>query len=130
MRHQHGYIAILTVILIMAVVVIATTTISLLSIGEAQSALSLFIGGSTLDFVEGCAEDALLQSRDNASFGNTSPVLITRPEGTCQISVTKNGTTWTIDVTTTATTYVRTIEAIISRTSSQVTLTSWQEKIL
>jgi hypothetical protein len=120
---QEGYIAILTVLIISVVVLAVATTVSLLSIGEAQSGLALFKGEDTLTFVESCMEDALLKARNNNSYtGGT----ITRPEGTCSITVSKAGTTWTVTATTTATQYVRTVQAVVTR-GTAVTITSWKE---
>src|SRR5260221_5347286 len=101
-QFEAGYIAILTVLIISAVVIAIATTVSLLAIGEAQSSLSLFKGEDTLTFVEGCMEDALLKARNSNSYTSGS---ITRPEGTCTITVAKAGTTWTVTATTTNTQY-------------------------
>ncbi|HSW96875.1 MAG TPA: hypothetical protein VLF89_03540 [Candidatus Saccharimonadales bacterium] len=120
---QKGYIAILTVLIISAVVITIATTVSLLAIGEAQSSFALFKGEDTLTFVEGCMEDALLKARNNNSYTSGS---ITRPEGTCTITVSKAGTTWTVTATTTSTQYVRTVQAVITR-GSQMAITSWKE---
>ncbi len=120
----HGYIALSTVLIISVVVIALSTTVSLLSIGEAQSSFAQLKGEDTLDFVEGCAEDALLKARVNAAYtGGT----ITRPEGTCSVSISKAGSQWTIDVTTTATAYIRTIRVVCNRTGTGLTLISWKE---
>src|SRR5690348_16902664 len=100
MQKQKGFIAISMVILLVALVIAISTTVALLSIDEAESALTLTNGESTLDFVEGCTEDALLKARANASYSGGN---ITRPEGTCTVSVSKGGSTWTLTVSTTAT---------------------------
>lgn len=121
--HDSGYIALTTVILLSAVIILITTATSLLAIGEAQSSFALFNGENTLTFVEGCMEDALLKSQASATYSGGT---ITRPEGTCIITVTKNVNVWTITATTTATPYTRTIQAIITRSTS-LTLTSWKE---
>lgn len=124
MKKQKGYVAILTVLILMSVIITAATTVTLLSIGEAQSALALYKGEDTLAFVEGCAEDALLKSRASASYTGGP---ITRPEGTCSVTINKAGTTWTITVSTTNTLYVRTIQIVINRLPTGITLTSWKE---
>src|ERR1700730_8548477 len=90
---EDGYVALATVILLSAVIILITTATSLLAIGEAQSSLALFNGENTLTFVEGCMEDALLKSQASATYAGGT---IIRPEGICTITVTKNGATWTI----------------------------------
>jgi len=122
---QRGYIALLTVLIVMSVVLTTVSTVALFAIGEAQSGLALFKGEDTLTFVEGCTEDYMLKIRaQGAGFvaGN-----ITRPEGTCTITVNSGDPSWNITVSTTATTYKRSIRAIFTRNPTGITLTSWKE---
>ena len=125
---QKGYIALITVLIIMSVVLTSTLTATLLSINEAQSGFALFKGEDTLTFVEGCVEDAMLKIRANASYSGAS---ITRPEGTCNIIYNAGGggpTNWDITVSTTATAYKRSIEVVFTRpTTGSITITSWKE---
>ena len=99
------------------------TTVSLLAIGEAQSSYALSKGEDTLGFVEGCMEDALLKVRASDSYVGGS---ITRPEGTCTITISKVDSTWTVTATTTSTTYKRTIEVVGNKGTSFI-ITSWKE---
>lgn len=124
---QKGYIALITVLIVMAVVLTTASTVALLAIGEGQSGFSLFKGEDTLTFVEGCVEDAMLKIRANASYNGTS---ITRPEGTCTITYNVGGggpTNWDITVSTTATTYKRSIGVVFTRNPTGITLISWKE---
>jgi len=122
---QKGYIATLTVLIIMAVVLATATTVTFLSIGEAQSGFALFKGEDTLSFVEGCTEDYLLKIRSQgASFVAGD---ITRPEGTCTIIVNSGNPDWDITVSTDTTTYKRSIRVIFTRNATGITLTSWKE---
>lgn len=135
MTMQKGYIALITVLIVMAVVVTSATTVALLSIGEGQSGFALFKGENTLTFVEGCVEDALLKARASSTFGDPvgTTVTVIRPEGSCKIKVvSKVGSptvVWTMRAQTdTATTkYNRIIEVVFNRSSSGITLTSWKE---
>lgn len=120
---QKGYVALVSVLTISAVVLAMSTTVALLAIGEAQSSFALFKGEDTLTFVEGCMEDALLKSKAISTYTGGS---ITRPEGTCTITISKAGSVWTITATTTDTKYARAVQAIVTRGSSLV-ITSWKE---
>lgn len=121
---QNGFVALTTVLIVLGVVLALSATVSYLSIGEAQSAFALNQGEATLQFVEGCMEDALLKSKQSAAYtGGT----ISRPEGTCQITVSKVGSTWTITSTNTLTTYKRTVQTVINRNSSDLVILSWKE---
>lgn len=126
---MRGFVAISTVLILGSVVVGIATTVSLLSIGEAQSGLALYKGEDSLNFVEGCAEDALLKSRSDANFPTPNPITFSRPEGTCNINVNKTATPWVMTVTNndSAAMYRRTIEVRYTRNPTGITLTSWKE---
>ena len=108
---ERGYIALITVLIVMAVVLTTASTVAFLGIGEGQSGFAIFKGEETLALVEGCAEDAMLKSRVNPAYGEPigTPVTVTLPEGSCTITViskTGSGTiTWTMRVTTVSTIY-------------------------
>lgn len=120
---QKGYVALVIVLTISVVALTTATTIALLGIGEAQSSLALSKGEDVLQFVEGCMEDALLKAKNDVTYigGN-----ITRPEGTCTVTVSKNGNNWTLTASTTATAYKRTVQAQITRTGN-IAINNWRE---
>jgi len=125
-----GFIAISTVLILSVVVVSIVSTVTLLAIGEGQSALALGKGEETLLFVEGCVEDGLLKSANSPSFGEPigTPVYITRPDGTCAVIInSKTGIIWDMTVTTIAVLYKRTVRVNFSRNTTGITLNSWVE---
>lgn len=123
---QSGYIALMTVLIIMAVVVSTATTVSLLAIGETQSGFSLYKGESTLNLVEGCVEDAMLKIRSDSSYGGGT---ISRPEGACIVSANLDThPNWEITVTNNDTTYKRQIRVRFTKNPTGITLTSWKEE--
>lgn len=133
-RMEKGYIATLTVLIVMAVVMVTAATVTFLSIGEAQSGFSLFKGEDTLTFVEGCTEDALLKARASSTFGDppdgTTVITITRPEGSCKIKVVSKTGPWTmrIQTDTTVTKYNRIIEVGFTRSGAGITSPiTWKE---
>lgn len=123
---MRGFAAISTVLILASVVVAVAATITLLSIGEAQSSLVLSKGEDNLTFVEGCVEDYMLKIRANP----TLPGDIVRPEGTCTVSV-NNGQSgpvnWDLIITSQTTSYQRQIEVVFTRNPTGITLTSWKE---
>jgi hypothetical protein len=123
-KQNGGYIAIFAVLMIAIAGIMLATSASLLGIGEVQSSLSLTQGEGELHFVEGCAEDALWKARasDTYTGGN-----ITRPEGTCTVSISKNGLIWTITVGSTNTLYTRRIQIVVTRNPTGLVITSWKE---
>lgn len=126
MQTQKGYIALLTTIIIMAVVLTTASTVALLSIGEAQSSFALFKGDDTLQFVEGCAEDALLKIRSNPSIAGT--FTIGRPEGQCTVTIESGSNPWSVLISTQSTQYKRTVRLIFDRNPTGIILTSWLEQ--
>jgi|SRR3989344_5721571 len=129
-----GYVAISILLILTAVVLGIMVTVAQLGIGEGQVSLALSKGEDTLNFVEGCMEDAMLKARANSAFGDPAgtPVTITRPEGTCLVTViSKTGSSpviWTVNATTTATKYTRVVRAMFSKSPTGITLTSWKEQ--
>jgi len=124
MKKDSGFIAITSVLVISAVALAIAVTVSLLAISEGQSSLALFKGEDTVTFVEGCAEDALLKARQNSSYAGGN---ITRPEGTCIVTVFKVGNVWTVTSTTNVTTFKRSIQTIFIINGINIVLTSWKE---
>lgn len=125
---EKGFIALSTVLVIMSVVVAVVMTVALLSIGEAQSSLAIYLGEDNLAAVEGCVEDVMLKIRADQTYSGTT---ISRPDGVnCSITYNPGGsgpTDWDLTITTNTTSYQRKIRAILTRNPTGITLTSWQE---
>lgn len=127
MRYR-GFIALFTVLALLAFSFSLMTAVTYLSIGEAQTGLARAQGDAAMALAEGCAEDALLQSsRDGSYTGGTVAYL----GGTCTISVSKNDPVWTMDISGTKDRFTRSIRIIFRYTSSVpalLTLMSWLEQ--
>lgn len=122
---EKGYIALTSLLVIFAVVGAIVTSITYLSIGEAQSGLALYKGEENLSFVEGCVEDVMLKIRSDSSYNGT---IITKPEGSCTISYTSSGPiNWDLTVSSQTVNYKRSIKLVFVRNPSGITLTSWRE---
>ena len=119
-----GYIAITTVMLISAITLMIAVTVTLVSINEGQSSLASSKGEERLSFVDGCMEDAILKIRNSASYaGGTT----TTPDGNCAITVAKVGSVYTVTASPVDLTYLKKVQAVVTRGASTVTITSWQE---
>jgi hypothetical protein len=124
MHKTKGYIALTTVLLVSAVTLVVTVTVTFVSLNEGQSSLASSKGEERLSFVDGCTEDAILKIRNNASYaGGTT----TTPDGNCTIVVSKVGTVYTVTASPADMTYVKKIQAVVTRGATTVTITSWQE---
>lgn len=121
---EKGFVAVASMLVVAAVMVTLTVSITLLSVGDLQSAFSMENGDETLSFIDGCVDDALLMSRENFAYTGGN---ITRPEGTCSVNVSKAGDIWTYTITTTATDYARTVIVVANWSTAGITLNSWSE---
>lgn len=121
---EEGYVAIAIVLILTVVILGIMVTVAQLGVGEGQVSLALSKGEDALNFAEGCMEDALLKIRSDPTYPGGS---ITRPEGTCTITVSQAGSTYTVTAAITGTTYRRTIQAVVARSTS-LGLTSWKEQ--
>jgi hypothetical protein len=123
MKNKKGYIAITSILVILAVVLTVGTTVSLLSVNNIQASLTDQKGEEALALVEGCAEDALLRLNNN----NSIPGSISLPEGNCNITNISNvGNDWTFTVSATILSYTKSLQINATRTNT-VQVTSWLE---
>lgn len=125
---QKGFIALLTVIALLAFSLSLTVAVTYLSINESQSGLALSRGASALSITEGCAEDALLlSSRDENYTGGEYASL----GGTCTVGVSKDVAVWTVDVSGTKDNFMRSVRIIFEYVPGPpgvITLQSWLER--
>ena len=119
-----GIIATTTVLIVMVVAVALASTLILTSINSGQSSLALVKSDMVLRLAESCSQQVLSVSRLDSSYSGGA---VNFPEGACTVSVSKNGSTWTADITSQLDTYTRIIRLVYTRTPSGITLISWQE---
>ena len=122
-KSNSGYIALSSILVISAVVLVIGISTSLLSVNDLLSSASGKKGDETVDFVEACIEDALLRlNEDNSIPGN-----ITLPQGTCSVTINSQvGNNWDFTVAATLNDYTRSVRLQVTRDTT-VVVTSWQE---
>ena len=119
---QKGYLAISSILIISAVVLAITVSVSYLSIGEGQTALSMTKAEQRLAFQDSCIEDILLKLRSN-----TNPVAGSMPEGNCNIFWNQDGLgNYTFTILSPDSTYMKQFTVNANRDYS-VSVTSWQQ---
>lgn len=127
-RTQKGFIAVLTVIALLAFSASLVFAAGYLSIGAAKSSLALAQGEAAYQALEGCAEDALLLAlRDENYAGGTYSYL----GASCTVEVAKDTTTWTFDIHSEKSGYSRSLRIVADRapgTPGTITLASWLER--
>lgn len=115
--------ALVSVLIISAVILIITVSAALRSVSEAQVSISNIRKEQEISFLETCIDDALLRLQ----YDNAIPATITVPLGTCTVTSSSVGTTWTITVTGTQNGYTKSIQAVVVR-AAPLTITSWKEQ--
>jgi len=123
---QHGYIAILAILIIGA----ASTAISLgiLSVGIDNQEIMLTTQQSTIarNVAVSCAEEALQKIHDVTGF--TGTVNHTIGADSCSYTITSTGNnTRRIDASSTVGSVVRKVQVYVTIGSSSISITSWQE---
>jgi len=122
-KGRRAYIALVSFLIVSAVVLVIGVTLAILGVSEAQMGLAEKRGHYALALAEGCAEDALLSSYYDGSYtGGTENY----PEGSCVVGVAKDGNNWTITTTATASGHTKKIEVKINR-GNEISILSWKE---
>ncbi|MDP1710472.1 MAG: hypothetical protein Q8L46_00815 [candidate division WWE3 bacterium] len=123
-KARGSYIAFTTFLILSAVILLAGTTLALLSIFQVQQSLAREKGFSALYLAEGCAADALLSAFYDSNYAGGTK---TPPEGNCTITVSKVGNNWVVTSTATvAGGYTRRVRVNILRQGS-IQILSWKE---
>lgn len=120
MRQSRGFIVLSTVFILLAVSLALGVTVTILSVGNAQTSFALSEGVEARNMLDGCIEDVLLFSRANDSYAGGT---ITRPDGSCSASLSKAGNEWTATVRTNGA-YDHAATVVFNRTGSGVALVS------
>ena len=120
--NQKGYIALTSLIVVTALVILIGISVSALSINDLQSSFAAMRNEETLNLVEACVEDALLRLNEE----NFIPGSITIAGKTCSVVPTQVGSNWDFTVQADLEGYTKKIRVTASRTST-VSITSWKE---
>lgn len=120
---RSGYAALASVLLISAITLSVVTSFALMSISSSQTTVEDTKQISSFTLVESCAEEALLQIRNN----NTVVSSITLPQGSCTVTINSHiGAAWVFTETGTQNGYTKSIQVSATR-NANVSITSWQE---
>jgi len=96
MKKSKGYIALSSILVIAAVVVVIGVSVSLSAVNDIQSALSGKKAEESFDIVQSCAEDAIMRINQY----DLLPTSISLPEGSCTITINSHaGNDWDFTVT-------------------------------
>ena len=122
---KHGYVALLTVIILSAVATVIATSLLLLGLGHSRSALSENQTTQAKAAADGCTEEALRQIRLSSSY-TASNVAINFTGSSCTYTVVA-GTTGSITATGTSGNNIRKVTIDLSARTPNIVFTKWQE---
>jgi len=118
---MNGYIALISVLIILAVISTGAITAAFLSIGEAGMGLQKNQSSEAYYLASACGEEALQQINDFPLFQGIG--ILTFDNGDCQYRVAGN----TISASGVVNSFVRRIQIVISQISPVIIISSWQE---
>ncbi len=118
-----GFIALVTILIILGIVLIIGLSISFLSIGEAQMSLQKSQSSQAYYLAYLCAEEALMKLKEDSGYtGETKFNII--GDDNCVISVTDN---WTIEILADFQNQIRKMKIVVSQINPEIIIDSWQE---
>mgnify|MGYP001563863367 FL=1 len=125
-KSSHGFITLISVLVVGAVGVAITLSMILLGLGSSRTSFALEQSNQAKALANACAEEAMQQIRDSTPF--TGSGNLTLGQGTCSYTVTNTGgQNRTITSTGTVGTIVRKSTVIINQINPSILVTSWQE---
>jgi len=123
LKTNNGFIALVTVLIIFAIVLLVGLSIGLLSINEAQMGLKKSQSSQAYYLANLCVEDALMKLKENINYSGNET--IETESGSCQILPIEGK--WTIKTISNFQNQVKKIKIIISQVNPKMIISSWQE---
>jgi len=127
MNNQEGFIALISILIIGAVVLVISIGLSLRSIGETDMSLGEQESHRALALANLCAEQALMKFESTLNYSGSESIIIGNES--CDIlAVSGSGNlNRTIQTQSTVSNYTRKVQVVVSQISPTMQLTSWEE---
>jgi len=123
---SHGYITLISVLVVGAVGIAITTSLILLGVGSSRTSFAVEQSNQAKGLANACAEEALQQIRDSTPYTGSGNLAL--GQGTCTYTVTsQGGQDRTITASGTVGTIVRKVSIVITKISPSITISTWQE---
>ena len=127
-KNQKGYIALISVLIISALVVLIATSASLVSISESDMGLEENQAWESFYLATACAEEALQKIRDSAPFSGSGNLSL--GQGNCTYTVTKlTGQNRIITAAGTVRNITRKVKITLDKITPNINITSWQQVV-
>lgn len=122
-KKQKGFIAITTVIIISALVLMIGIGISLESIGEMKMGLQRSLSSQSYYLTNLCAEQTLMKLKENSSYLGDETINV--ENGNCTILPIEGN--WTIKVSAFSSGQVKKMKLVVSQIDPEIIVDSWEE---
>lgn len=122
-KEQKGFIAITTVIIISALVLMIGIGISLESIGEMKMGLQRSLSSQSYYLTNLCAEQTLMKLKENSSYLGDETINV--ENGNCTILPIEGN--WTIKVSAFSSGQVKKMKLVVSQIDPEIIVDSWEE---
>lgn len=123
MSNKKGFVAISTVLVISAIILIIGLSIAIYSVNYIQTSLAFKKSEETLGNLEGCVEEVLLTLNEQ----NNIPITVNLPQGVCNVTIQSHtGSNWVFTTDMTVNGYKKSIRVTTNR-STVISVTEWNE---
>ncbi len=122
-NHNKGFIALMTVLLVLVIVLTVGLNLSSLSIGEAKMGLQNNQSSQAYYLANLCAEQALMRLKENSSYHGDESIAI--ENGSCTILPIEDR--WVIKVSGSFFNQVKKMKIVVSKLHPKLIINSWQE---
>lgn len=123
---MNGYIALISILIISAIVLLIAISAGVLSISEADMGLAKNQASEAYYYANACAEHALQEIRELSSFTGTDTIVF--DNGSCGYTVTsQGGSNRTITASGNVGDITRKIQITINQINPLINITSWDE---
>jgi len=123
---MNGYIALISILIICAIVLLITISAGILSISESDMGLGKNQASEAYYYANACAEDALQGIRDLTSYTGTDTLVF--DNGSCGYTVTsQGGSNRTITASGVVGDITRRIQITINQINPLINISSWEE---
>lgn len=123
LKANDGFIALVAVLIILAIVLMVGVALSLGSVDEMKMGLQKSLSSRAYYLANLCAEQALMKLKENSSYpGNET---INEENGSCTISAIEGS--WTVKVSGFSSGQVKKMKIVLSQINPEIIINSWQE---
>lgn len=124
-KNQEGFVALLTIILVSAAVLIMAFSASFLGLGSLEGGYTKVSGDKAFWMADSCMDEALERLRINGSYTGSN---LSLGDASCIISVVDNGDSKSIVVNASSTdNHYKNISATVDDTAGYIILSNWNE---